>query len=333
MQQREVIRYLSMPYVKKSICWHWIENNRRHHLNHGRNRCNSKRLFTSYATLNNWNHSISSNSTCDCCRRVLSTRQSFTRNTNTTSGRSDDNDFVWLNICWSYDDVKNNPPDGPVDPDISEYKYIKAKCTVLDIQDKALEIFDSIDSLQYYDDKRGWYLLSEMTNDTLQLYKGGMKRLHLRLPEYYEKLEIGDVNDDIMDNDYGEDDFDSNRDIGREKFNQIFFGKSDITKLRKLLKKVSNKSFARLNSPERSLERVIRFLVNKLQITGYARSNIKMFTVVRNSDEISTKQWVLLESMRHSNTSLLRSALLGNAGALNHIVQCLHYDFLWKNVK
>ena len=87
------------------------------------------------------------------------------------------------------------------------------------------------------------------------------------------------------------------------------------------------------NTPEYRIEQLIRTLQKKLKEKGYTRSTIKMMTMyhIQNRDEISTREWVLQEC--ETSTPLLRAIIIGRTNAVHHIVQCLHYDFLWRDIK
>ena len=76
---------------------------------------------------------------------------------------------------------------------------------------------------------------------------------------------------------------------------------------------------------------MIRSLLKQLKENGYIRSKIKPMSLhnIQSKDEILTKVWVLREC---NKSDKLRSTILRNANAFNHIVQCLHYDFLWKDI-
>jgi hypothetical protein len=78
------------------------------------------------------------------------------------------------------------------------------------------------------------------------------------------------------------------------------------------------------------LENAICDLVDVLKEEGFKRSSDKPFTFVIDSGiEISTKEWVL---KRARPQTILRSLILGQVGALDHIVESLHYDIVWNVV-
>jgi hypothetical protein len=76
----------------------------------------------------------------------------------------------------------------------------------------------------------------------------------------------------------------------------------------------------------RSMMKIIRSLVLECQRTGVERSKVKRFHLSRGTTTVPTRQWVMTAA---ESDALLRSVLLRRPGALDHIVKCLHLDFLW----
>ena len=72
---------------------------------------------------------------------------------------------------------------------------------------------------------------------------------------------------------------------------------------------------------------MIKGLVSALKLSGYSRSDVKQNTMRNSNGEIATVDWIL---QRAEEDRKLKSMLLGNAGALEHLVEYLHYDFVWK---
>lgn len=72
----------------------------------------------------------------------------------------------------------------------------------------------------------------------------------------------------------------------------------------------------------------IKELVDIIKLDGYQRSNMKQLTLQHKQDkiEINTKQWVLQYADNHPP---IQSMILRNVGALDHIVEMIHYDFVW----
>ena len=158
----------------------------------------------------------------------------------------------------------------------------------------------------------------------------------MRIPEYFDSFIVGDIDDEFdHDNEFGFDDYNS------AGFNLagVEEGDDDIHKLHtdRDTKKTDHTntdyhtSRNRKNSPERLMEKMIRSLLKQLKENGYIRSKIKPMSLhnIQSKDEILTKVWVLREC---NKSDTLRSTILRNAIAFIHIVQCLHYDFLWKDI-
>ena len=241
---------------------------------------------------------------------------------------------VWLKMCLSVNDVKNYELTAPVDPILSYHKYKKSNCTLIDVKKTAYELFDEVENLEYYDaEQQVWLPIGEISNnETLSAkYKGRV--LHLRIPAYYDSFVVGDIHDDsnfkgLYDIDHDDYTFDrlsfsdDDDDDDHKKKNDLMKDQKndDVTMLRNIDR----------TSPEYFMEQLVRGLMKQLKESGYARSTIKPMTLfnARNNEEIFTKEWV----QRECNTSTkLRSTILGRANAFHHIVQCLHYDFLWND--
>jgi hypothetical protein len=216
---------------------------------------------------------------------------------------------VLLKACWSNNDINTRLPN-----EMDEDPYWKSKCTMSDILSTALKIFDTNKNLEYYTGQY-WTSLSDL--EDLQPYKGGAKPLCVRIPAYYDDLEIGGGND-YTEHDHNVD-FDNDELYEYPGFSPDGAG-SDVSSPQDEYRHVAN-------PPQGSLERVIRNLLETLQSHGYERSDIKAFTLRDANDQnISTKEWVMKEAEKDT---VLTSIILGNAGALQHMVHCLHYDVLW----
>ena len=74
------------------------------------------------------------------------------------------------------------------------------------------------------------------------------------------------------------------------------------------------------------ISNAIKEFVDTLKEQGYTRSTEQLQLKSKDGESISTKEWVL----NHANENKhLQTLLLSNVGGLDHVVQCLHYDFLW----
>jgi hypothetical protein len=161
--------------------------------------------------------------------------------------------------------------------------------------------------------------------DAISKYKGGKEPLKVRVPEHYDDTEVGADEDeddyrgggkgggkgsgrydDDDDDDYGGYNPEDDDDMDDDMYNQMGPG-----------------------SKMSVMEDTINELVDTLKTSGYERSDIKALTMKETSTnkEISTKDWVLQQADKDPS---VESVLLGHVGALDHIVQCLHYDMVWK---
>ena len=239
--------------------------------------------------------------------------------------KKDDYNSVWLKMCLSPRDVKKHETSAPVNPVLSYHKYKRTNCTLNDVKKKAYELFDTIEDLEYFDTEQDtWFPINKIPSDEVlqEVFKGRI--LNLRIPEYFDSFVIGD--DDVFGFDHSE----------------FFHGKgfdfaaNDMHELKTNLSKKDNGTKTNYNTSdtigaEYLMERLIRSLMKQLRENGYIRSNVKAMALhnIKSKYDVLTKEWVL----RECNTSdELRAAILGNANALNHIVQCLHYDILWKDM-
>lgn len=248
-----------------------------------------------------------------------------------STSSKDDKNGVLLKMCFTPADVKDNDM-RLFDPKRSSDKYLPSDGTFTDIKKKALDMFDTIENLEYYDaEHHTWYPINEITKEkgVLASYKGRV--LPIRIPDFFDDFEIGDMHDDPYNDFFG--DMDDHQDL---MFNDINFAHdnddNDSAKNRNL-DRYGGLRLGNVNDqPEHVMERTIRELQNQLRQRGYVRSNTSAMTLhnTQSNDEIVTKQWVLQECKTSTG---LRSAVLESANALSHIVQCLHYDFLWKGKK
>jgi hypothetical protein len=243
-------------------------------------------------------------------------------------------------MCLSPKDVKKHETSAPVDPILSFHKYKRSNCTLNDVKKKAYEMFDTIEHLEYYDTEQDtWCSINDLPNNESfpTLYKGRI--LNLRIPEYYDSFVIGDMYDEsIHDDDFGFDYNSSGLNMTGDDIFDLHQTDRDWSANQATTTTTTNPNDRRhhsrttTSSPEYVMEKLIRSLLKHLREDRYVRSKIKPSTLhnIDTQDEVFTKEWVL----RQCNTSdQLRAAILGNANAVNHIVQCLHYDFLWKDVK
>lgn len=80
-----------------------------------------------------------------------------------------------------------------------------------------------------------------------------------------------------------------------------------------------------------NMKQVVDALILTCKLSDMTRSKVRPYHMqLSNKKEISTKQWLLNEA---ENDQLLKSIILREAGTLDHIVQCLHFDFTWRKLK
>jgi len=120
------------------------------------------------------------------------------------------------------------------------------------------------------------------------------QNIPIRVPSMYEEV------DESMVDDYGEDD-DLDYDGGDD-----------------------------LDYDGGELSSTIRELVKTLKSEGYTRSTDQLELKSKDGGQISTKEWVLNQA---NGNGFFQGMLLSKVGGLDHIVQCLHFDFLWEQQK
>ena len=138
-----------------------------------------------------------------------------------TSTKEEKNGLL-LKMCFSRADLKDKDMN-LFDPKRSSDQYLPSGGTVVDIKKKAFELFDTIENLEYYDaEHHTWYPIDEITKEkgVLASYKGRI--LPLRIPEYFDDYEIGDVHDDPYNEFFG--DTDDHQDL---MFNDISYAHDD----------------------------------------------------------------------------------------------------------
>jgi hypothetical protein len=208
---------------------------------------------------------------------------------------------VKLQICHSDYDIDPEPED--YDDEDEDMLFTKARFDMKDIQKKVEEVFDSSKNLEYYENN-AWKPLRDLGN--LQKYKGGKVPLKVRVPELYDDQKMdGDDEDDDEGYKYNEGDDDED-DYSYDRDAEDDFGGGSRTSV---------------------MEDTIVDLVSTLKALGFERSDVKPLTLRQGGKEVATKEWVLQQAEKNPS---LETVLLGHVGALDHVVQCLHYDMVWK---
>jgi hypothetical protein len=169
--------------------------------------------------------------------------------------------------------------------------------------------------------------------DAISKYKGGREPLRVRIPEHYDDDNAMN-NDDDDDEDYrrnsGGGGGGGSKSKGGGRYNDDDDDDDDYNP-DDVLDDEDEDMYNRFNSGAKLsvMEDTITDLVDALKEAGYERSDIKPLTMklTTSGKEISTKDWVLQQA---DKDAAVESVLLGHVGSLDHIVQCLHYDMVWK---
>ena len=236
--------------------------------------------------------------------RIGNRRENLTKETlqsvvKTLEQREKEN-FVFLQICWTTDDIKQRP-DKIENLEEAEELYQKVPGDVPAVLAKAYEVYDTVKDLEYYN---GHYWTPIRKNQHLGDYLGGKRVLSVRIPEYFENYEMVDSDDEFPEDEFEENEGSDLRNPGKRRRKSVLPGS------------------------QTAIERVIRDMADILQSGGYQRSPIKAFTLEdMHQQTIPTQKWVLQEAKKDTT---LRSIVLSNPGALQHIVHCLHLDALWR---
>ena len=223
------------------------------------------------------------------------------------SGGGGGGNSVKLQICHSDYDLDPDPEDYDDD---DEMLYTKARFDMKDIKQKVEEVFDSSKDLQFYDGAT-WKPLRDLGN--LSKYKGGREPLKVRVPEHYDDTKMDDEDEDYGGGGKYDDDDEDYGNMGP-------YGRQGMPD--------DDDDYNLGTSKVTIMEDTVNDLITTLKASGYERSDVKPLTMrSAEAGEISTKEWVLKQADEDPG---IESVLLGHVGALDHIVQCLHYDMVWK---
>jgi hypothetical protein len=206
------------------------------------------------------------------------------------------NNIIKLQICHNEYDTFVIEPD-----ETDRLFYTRAKFTVKDIQDKLNEVYDDYNEkniIEYYDsDVSTWKPLIHI-NDVLK-YRGGKIPFKIRLPQYYDETPLPP----------------------NYFYNVIGNDKEDV------LHYTNNSDSYRISLIGLSVKAMIILMKHE----GYERSDIKQYVLVHtNGDhEIPTRDYIL---KRANQDAELQSILLNHVNALQHMIEFIHYDFVWNKV-
>ena len=210
-----------------------------------------------------------------------------------------------------------------IEPDASDRLfYSMAKFTVQDIQDKLNEVYDDYDEkniIEYYDSETTTWKPLIHINDVLK-YRGGKIPFKIRLPQFYDDTPLPDnyLEDIVFD---------------RRTTNMAYYDKTTY-------------QMSLIGTS-------IKAMILLMKYDGYERSDIKQYVLVHannnnnknnnnnnningnimnggNGEEISTRDYIL---QRANNDPELQSILLNHVNALSHMIEFIHYDFVWNKIQ
>jgi len=185
-----------------------------------------------------------------------------------------------------------------------------------DLQKQLYEYGWEKKNLELMDNNGTW---KKLTNDELKKFNG--KIVKVRDKEIYEEEE--EDYDSSDDNDYGSDDNYSGYDDDDDEYSRYnpdddygdYKDGEDVTKKRD-------------NSPP--MRECIGKLIAELKFNGYERLEANTLQKASTGETILTKEYILKKA---SDDEELLSLLVDNIGALDHVVQWIHFDMVWNNVE
>jgi hypothetical protein len=190
-----------------------------------------------------------------------------------------------------------------VDSDDEAALYVRCNFKMISIHKEVVKVFGTTKGLEIYDlEKRKWLPLLDLKDWTQ--YRGSAEPMLLRIPEFYDDTPVDEAYPSLP--------------MSREPSSNMVSGPSDDEEdINDILK--STKPLI--------LADTIHVLVQTLKAAGYERSSADTLMTMRNDHgEIATRDWILQQGERHPHVA---AVLLGHIGALNHMVECLHYNCVW----
>lgn len=175
--------------------------------------------------------------------------------------------------------------------------YTIAKFTVESIQEKLNEAYEDYNEkniIEYYESEESTWKPLIHINDVLK-YRGGKIPFKIRLPNYYD--------DSPLPPEY------------LQNLNAKKYGAS-------------------VEAYQLSLIGIsVRAMILLMKHDGYERSDIKQHVLVntnRGDEEILTRDYIL---NRANNDPDLQSILLNHINGLQHMIEFIHYDFVWNKIR
>ena len=189
-----------------------------------------------------------------------------------------------------------------------DYSLAESFKDLNDLQKQLYEYGWEKKNLEMMDNNGTWKKLS---NDELKKFNG--KVVKVRDKEIYEEEEEDYGSDEDYsavaadDDEYG---YDPDKDYGDYKDGEVVTKKKD--------------------SGPPPMRECIGKLIADMKFNGYERIEAGTLQKASTGETISTKDYILKQA---SDDEELLSLLVDNIGALDHIIQCLHIDYIWNNVE
>lgn len=202
---------------------------------------------------------------------------------------------------WSPGDVEyaDNDSDDEMAEDFKDYNDLVKKLEEYGMEKKTLEMMDNNDN---------W---KKLTNNELKKFNG--KVVKVRDAEIYsEEADYGSDEDYGNDEDYSRYDDDDDDYSGYNPDEDY-----DLPKKEK-------------DSSPPPMRECIGKLIADMKFNGYERLEENTLQKASTGETILTKEYILKKA---SDDEELLSLLVDNIGALDHIIQCLHIDYIWNNVE
>jgi hypothetical protein len=226
---------------------------------------------------------------------------------------------VRLKMCHSEEDLYR---DFPMFPDYTEEDieslagsddeqamYVRCNFKMKAIHKEVIEVYGTAKNLEIYDFTRSKWLPFVSLTEWSE-YSGSAEPMYLRIPKLYDDTPV----DEKYSSPSRSIDPRSIKPSSNAMPGQTDEEEKDIYDILKSTRPLI-------------LADTIRGLVRKLKMAGYKRSSTVTAQTMRNArGEVVTREWILQQGERNRHVA---AVLLGHIGALDHIVECLHYNCVW----
>lgn len=199
--------------------------------------------------------------------------------------------IIYLKACWSEDDLE-------------EGDIVKAQLNWADIIAQADDLFGSHQNLEYYDGD-DWKALVSL--DDLKPLPFTKRPIPIRIPDLFQQ------DDDLLRG--GDKDDDGPFQIRKVNAHD------EMARMRKRAERDASLML------QKQTRVAIENLAQRLHESGHVRVSNDTLNDPQQNRTITTRDWVLAQVARDQR---LRSLILSQPRCLQHIVQCLHWEMLWK---